>query len=125
MAHPPLNWIWRPLIKDGTTSFAPHRGGHSRCGAPPSRHRDGRVRNGDLQRRDKFSGEQPPAHRCTQRAKRGRLAGRISGDVLTHEDATGARPYAAGLRAVLEANPDMYSDVLIDQIGKHVAPFAV
>src|SRR5690625_751455 len=79
----------------------------------------------DASAMETFSGEQPPAHRCTQRAKRGRLAGRIYGDVLTHEDATGARPYAAGLRAVLEANLDMYSDVLIDHIGKHVAPFAV
>lgn len=46
------------------------------------------------------------------------------GDVLTHEDAAGARPYATGLRAVLEANPDLYSDVLVEHIGKHVAPFA-
>jgi len=47
------------------------------------------------------------------------------GDVLTYEDAAGARPYADGLRAVLDANPKMYSDVLVTHIGKHVAPFAV
>lgn len=46
------------------------------------------------------------------------------GDVLTHEDGSGNRPYANGLREVLEANPDLYSDVLVDHIGKHVAPFA-
>src|SRR5690625_5033015 len=47
------------------------------------------------------------------------------GDVLTFKDASGNQPYADGLRSVLDANPDMYSDILVEHIGKHVAPFAV
>jgi len=46
------------------------------------------------------------------------------GDVLTFQDARGNRPYASELRAVLETHPDLYSDVLSEHIGKHLAPFA-
>lgn len=47
------------------------------------------------------------------------------GDVLTYKNSAGEQPYMDGLRAVLETNPDMYSDVLVEHIGKHVAPFAI
>lgn len=47
------------------------------------------------------------------------------GDVLTAVDGDGKRYMDAALREVLTTNSELYADLLAEQLGRHLAPFAV